>query len=367
MYQILNVYDVKFMENSTENNNDIEKNHIEHRTVGFIGGKFLPLHLGHVYVILSASNYVDELYVILSSSRKRDKELCDRDGIRYMPAEVRLSWLGRVFNNIENIQILHMQDNYGNDDYNWEEGAGVVKKLIGKHIDYIFSSEKSYDKYFNKYYPDAKHIVIDDAREAISISATEIRRDLYAHWDMLPDGVKPYFTKKVAVIGTESCGKSTLVKKLAKLYNTEYVHEVGRDYCEKYSDRLTPAMFNSIAMEHFLLQEKKLELSNKILFVDSDATITQYYLDMYFNNEKSPLIDEIIKIQDYDLALFLEPDVKWVPDGFRFAGDNAVRIKNNEKLKRMFNERKIPFMTITGDYSERFIKSKSAVDDLLTA
>jgi len=347
---------------SAENKDD--KN-LEHRTVGFIGGKFLPFHLGHMYVILSASNYVDELYVILSSSEKRDREFCDRDGIKYIPAGVRLSWLGRAFNDIENIRILHMQDNYGNDDYNWEEGADMVKKMIGKHIDYIFSSERSYDKYFNKFYPDAKHIVIDNKRQAINISATKIRRDLYANWDFLPDCVKPYFTKKVVVIGTESCGKSTLVKKLAKVYNTNFVHEVGREYCEKYSDRLTPEMFNNIAMEHFLLQEKRLESSNKILFVDSDATITQYYLEMYFSDRHSSLIEEIIRLQDYDLAIFLEPDVKWVPDGLRSAGDDATRIKNNERLKQMFNERNISFMTVSGNYVERFMKSRRAVDRLL--
>jgi HTH-type transcriptional repressor of NAD biosynthesis genes len=66
----------------------------------------------------------------------------------------------------------------------------------------------------------------------------------------------------VAVIGTESCGKSTLVKKLAKFYNTNYVHEVGRDYCDKYSNQLTAEMFDLIAMEHFMLQKKQSEKSS---------------------------------------------------------------------------------------------------------
>ena len=79
---------------------------MENKTVGFIGGKFLPFHLGHVYVILAASNYVDELYVVLSSSKNRDKELCERDGIKYIPAEARLSWLGESLNNIENVKHI---------------------------------------------------------------------------------------------------------------------------------------------------------------------------------------------------------------------------------------------------------------------
>ena len=67
------------------------------KTVGFIGGKFLPFHLGHIYVILAASNYVDKLYVVLSSSKKRDKEICERDNIKYIPAEIRLSCLVMMF------------------------------------------------------------------------------------------------------------------------------------------------------------------------------------------------------------------------------------------------------------------------------
>jgi len=49
--------------------------------------------------------------------------------------------------------------------------------------------------------------------------------------------------------------------------------------------------------------------------------ITQYYLDLYFEGNKSPLVEEIIKLQDYDLAIFLEPDIKWVDDGLRFTGE----------------------------------------------
>ena len=334
------------------------------KTVGFIGGKFLPFHQGHVYAILEASNLVDELYVVLSSSKNRDKELCARDGIKYIPADVRLSWLGNFVNDLEGIKIVHVEDDHWDNDYDWGEGANMIKKAINKPIDCVFSSEESYNDLFKKYYPESKHIIIDSVRGVVPISATELRKNLYQHWDKIPGCVRGYFTKKVAVIGTESCGKSTLVKKLAKFYNTNYVHEVGRDYCEKYSNQLTEEMFNLIAMKHFLLQKKIAEESNKVLFIDSDAVITQYYLDMYFNGKKSNLIDEISKLQQYDLAIFLDPDIPWVEDGLRFAGADDERRKNNEKLKKMFNERGIPFSCINGNYNERFNKAKELVGKL---
>ena len=335
------------------------------KTVGFIGGKFLPFHLGHMYAIIEASNQVDELYVVLSSSKNRDREICKRDIIPYIPSEERLSWIGEGLNNLENIKIVHVEDDKWEEDYDWGQGAGMIKKAIGKPIDFVFSSEHDYDELFEKYYPDSEHVVIDNSRNTINISATEMRANLYDNWDKMPPSVRKHYVKKVAIVGTESCGKSTLAKKLAKFYNTNQVHEVGRDYCTKYSNQLTEGMFDEIAMEHFLLQQRKAEESNKVLFVDSDAVITQYYLDMYFGGQKSSLIEEVIKKQNYDLVLYLEPDVKWVEDGLRFAGGEKQREQNNQRLKEMYLERGIDVVSISGNYSERFSKARSLVGSLL--
>jgi len=335
-------------------------------TIGFIGGKFMPLHLGHIFAITQASNMVDKLYVVLSSSKKRDKEICDKSNFRYVSAEKRLFWLGESLNDLDNIEIVHVEDDQGEEDYDWEAGAEMIKKSIGKPIDFVFSSENGYDDIFKKCYPDAKHVVIDDSRSNVNISATKLRKNLYEHWNYLPASVKKDFVLKIAVVGTESCGKSTLAKKLAKFYNTNHVEEVGRLYCERYSNNLTLDMFDDIAMEHYLLQKQKSESSNKLLFIDSEAVITQYYLNMYFNGAKSELIEEIIKKQDYDLVLYLEPDVEWVADGLRFAGEEEQRTLNNKKLKEMYEKRGIEFVCISGSYEERFDLAKKMIDDLLS-
>ncbi len=334
------------------------------KSVGFIGGKFLPLHLGHIHAILAASNMVDELYVILSSSKNRDRQLCERDGIKYIPDEVRLSWMGQAVNDLENVKLIRIEDDQWDENYDWDSGAEMIKKAIGKKIYFVFSSEKEYEKHFKKNFPGGKHMIIEPARETINISGTEIRKELYKHWDKLPEYVRKYFVKKVVIVGTESCGKSTLTKKLAKLYNTNLVEEIGRNYCDKYSNMLTKEMFNSIAMEHFLEQEEKASFSNKVLFVDTEATVTQFYLNKYFPKEKFNLIEEIIKIQNYDLMIFLEPDVKWVNDGLRNEGEEKIRKNNNVEMKKMFKDRGINFVSLGGNYSERFNKARKLVDDL---
>jgi HTH-type transcriptional repressor of NAD biosynthesis genes len=69
-------------------------------------------------------------------------------------------------------------------------------------------------------------------------------------------------------------------------------------------------------------------------------------------------------LQDYDLVIYLEPDVKWVDEGLRFAGKDEERIKNNTILKQMFKERGIEFICVSGDYNERFNKSRMLIDNL---
>jgi HTH-type transcriptional repressor of NAD biosynthesis genes len=101
---------------------------------------------------------------------------------------------------------------------------------------------------------------------------------------------------------------------------------------------------------------------DKIIFVDSDAVITKYYLNMYFRGNSSRLVEEIVNLQDFDLVLYLEPDVDWVPDGIRFAGEKAIRQKNNFVLIKLFKEKGISYVSICGSYKDRLEKAKELVD-----
>lgn len=333
-------------------------------TTGFIGGKFLPLHLGHVYAIVSASNQCDELYVVLSHSKKRDKELCVRDGIKYMPYDIRLSWLGELTSNMENVKVIDIEDKCGDLDYDWEDGAAKIKAKIGKKIDCVFSSEQSYESIFNKLYPESKHIIVDCDRANYKISATEIRRNLYDNWNMLPVFVKTFFTKKIVVVGTESCGKSTLVRNLAKVYNTSFVEEYGRTICEKYNNQLTDNMFSHIAYAHKVEEYKQLQSSNKLLFIDSEVLTTKYYYNMYMDSDNE-LYETMATLQDYDLWLYLEPDVKWVNDGIRFQGEEDIRQTNNKIFKNLLLRNGVKFESMSGTYQERFMKSIKLINEIL--
>lgn len=337
--------------------------------VGMYGGKFIPIHLGHVYAMIRASTMVDELHIIVSYDTEYEKEVYFKNAaIPHIPYVIRLRWWTQITKDLAHVHVHAVEEIQTGHFSDWLKGSLEIKRVIGKPINVVFSSEHSYTEYFDKLYLKAKHVVIDADRETYNISATKLRTEgMMKHWNMLPDVVKPFFVKEVVVVGTESCGKSTLVHNLAKLYNTTYVEEFGRTFYERLGgcEGITiPSDFPEIAFEHQYHQRKQRKKANKVLFVDTEAIVTQYF-SMAYLGQRQPVLDEVAKLQKYDLWLFLEPDVKWVDDGTRSFGEQEVRVSNNTLLKDLLREHGISYITISGNYQERLEKAVHHVNELV--
>ena len=94
-------------------------------------------------------------------------------------------------------------------------------------IDIFFSSEK-YGIYVAEFLK-VQHIGFDMNRNTFPISSSQIRKRPSKYWNFIPAVAKPFFVKKIAIVGSESTGKSTLTEKLANHYNTQFVAEMARN------------------------------------------------------------------------------------------------------------------------------------------
>lgn len=336
------------------------------KTVGFYGGKFAPIpHMGHVFAMIQASTYVDELHVCIMYDEEYEKrELYSNSKVEYISYKQRLRWWKQIAKGMSHVKIHAIYEEQTGDFKDWELGAESIKAVINKQIDYVFSSEVSYDSIFSKIYPNSKHIIIDYKRENYNISGTKLREEgVFKHWEYIPRVAKPYFNKKVVVVGTESSGKSTIVKNLSNVYNTNYVEEFGRTFYERLGSYETlETDFPEIAYEQQYKIKKALELSNKILFIDTETNVTQNF-SIAYEGKRMAVLDEISKLQNYDLWLFLEPDVKWVDDGTRIFGD--VRNEMTLQLKELLKERGIDYKVIKGDYNSRLNNSIRYINQLM--
>ena len=167
------------------------------------------------------------------------------------------------------------------------------------------------------------------------------------------------------MVGTESCGKSTLVRNLAKIYNTNFVGEYGREFYEEIGTGITLLEdYPLIAYKHKVMENEGLKHANRVLFVDTEANVTNYYSALY-HGEYQDVVQEVANSQDYDLWLFLEPDVRWVDDGMRKNSDQEERQSLSNTLKQNLRFNNIEFTEIDGNYAQRLHKAMRAIDKVL--
>lgn len=328
---------------------------------GLVLGKFMPLHNGHLHLINTAIEQCDIVYVMICS--------LDTEPIN---GSLRWSWLKMIYNNNKNVVIIHCEDE---NPQNPEEADSVDSFYYNfwlpsvynriKELDVVFTSE-NYGDEFAKYLK-VEHVLVDLDRVTHPVSGTAIRNNPFANWEHIPDDVKSFFTKRIAIMGPESTGKTTLVKNLSKYYGVDYIEEYGRTYTEtiKPAIQLDREDFYKIADTHNdMLLDKHEETLGKLLFVDTEAITTKMFGEMYLHDYKDERLDEIINHQWFDLYLVMDIDVPWVSDGTRDFSHDDDRKRHFNKIKAELDRLERNYVVISGDYDERFEKSKKEIEKL---
>ncbi|TWI99449.1 NadR type nicotinamide-nucleotide adenylyltransferase [Mucilaginibacter frigoritolerans] len=122
--------------------------------------------------------------------------------------------------------------------------------------------------------------------------------------------------KKIAVVGPESTGKSTMSAYLAKHYQTVWVPEYARGYCEKLTE--PPTWQDEINMFYgqLTLEQDLLPQANQILICDTTFITVKIWSDQMFGKSPQEVLDELPK-HPYDLYLLLDIDLPWQDDPLR--------------------------------------------------
>lgn len=325
-------------------NNGVSIDEYKEKTIGYYGGKFLPFHKGHLNMIIKASKEVDVLFVVISYDDEYEKLLCEKNDFKWINSRIRERWISEEVKDLKNVRVLTnyevRKEKYINDE-DIKICNEILLNKIGGKIDIAFSSEIEYEDYYKCYFPNTKHKVIDSERKEINISATNIRnKGIYESWEYLPNSVRKHYIKRVCICGIESTGKSTMIKKLASLYKTNYVTEYGRDFYESLGgcfDIMEYKDLIKIACGHNYLIEEGVKKANKILFVDTDNIYTQFFITEEFGKEDQA-VDALIRsgIDEIDLYLYLEPTLDHELDGMRQPKTHQDKIRENEVLKNMY-------------------------------
>lgn len=246
----------------------------------------------------------------------------------------------------------------------WPIWRRVILDACPEGLDFFFASEDYGRRTAEVIGGGCRYVEVDRPRELVPVSARLIRSDPMTWWDFLPEPVRPYYLKRVCIVGPESTGKSTLARDLARHFHTRHAWEYARPLLDPqggqcFEDDIPRIVRGQLATEDALARQ-----ANRVLFCDTDALTTTIWAEVLFDH-CPPWVRDVADERRYDLYLLLDVDVRWTDDGQRFFSDPAVRQAKFERFHRALHCRGLPYVILRGGWDVRFRDACAAVSSLI--
>lgn len=302
---------------------------------GLVIGKFYPPHAGHHLLIRTAAALSERLSVVVAGSH-----------VESIPPAARASWLREVHPE-PHVDVVSTWDDHPVDlfdDAIWGAHVAVFKAAAASvnpaPVDVVFTSEAYGDELARRL--GARHIAVDPARGLEPVSGTAVRADPSACWDRLSPPVRGALALRVAIVGAESTGKTTLAAELAARLRARggafglvrWVPEYGR---QRTIDKLAEARararlvgaplpdvedlvwdeadFLDVATTQNRWEDAAARVGGPVLICDTDAFATGVWHERY-RGARSAGVEALAQVAQ--VTLLTHPDdVPFVQDGLR--------------------------------------------------
>ena len=321
---------------------------------GFLLGKFMPPHAGHVSLIDAARRLVDELTVLVCS-------LPDDP----IPGQARLDWVRSMFPGCRVVWHGEPAPQAPEDNPSfWPTWRRIVAKAHPEPIDYLFAGESYGAELAHQvgglFVPLGARALSTDKDGPGGLTASAVRSDPWGHWHFLPAPVRDHYALTICIHGVESVGKSILAERLAAHYSTVLVPEYGRTHCETYGTDCREQDLLLIGNAQQAMIEAARPWCNKLLIADTDALMTAAWSQMMIGYAP----DELICHRQADLYLMLGTDAPFIDDGTRVYGEPEARARFDRVAREVLTVARANTLEISGSWDQRFEKSCAAIDDL---
>jgi NadR type nicotinamide-nucleotide adenylyltransferase len=322
---------------------------------GFVLGKFMPPHAGHVTLIQSARALVDEMTILVCS-------LPDDP----IPGETRLQWMRGMFPNCRIVSHSKPAPQKPDDDPDfWQIWTAIVARHHPEPIDYVFAGEPYGAELARHvegmFVPLGGRILGADRNGIGGLSSEAIRASPWSQWDYLPHSVRNHYALTVCLHGIESVGKSTLAERLADHFRTTFVPEYGRSHCEVHGTDCREEDLMLIGEAQQAMIEAARPWANRLLIADTDALMTAAWSQMMIGYLPDPLIGQ----RKADLYLMLGSDAPFVDDGTRVYKTEEQREKFDRIARATLVQCRTNFVEIRGSWDQRFDAAVAAVETLI--
>lgn len=331
---------------------------------GVILGKFLPPHRGHELLIDVA---------------RRDQAarggtltvlVCGTGGHDPIPPRLRAHWIARTFSDVEvavldePIQQEPAHTDPAADTAFWDMWRRILTCTVGARPDVIYSSEP----YARRLADDlgAESFCVDRYRQVIDVDGTRLRHGLLTGFDQLLAAARADIVVKVAIVGAESCGKSTGAAELARHYGTCYVPEHARDVLEDHDNDAALALFDRFVRGQRALTAAAAHHADRVLICDTDELTTLLWARVLHGHEPAELrraVDELTRPRLFDHYLLYDTDLAFHQDGTRAL--NGARRHTTAMFATELEARGLPYTIVRGHGQQRHRAAIDVIDRLL--
>jgi HTH-type transcriptional regulator, transcriptional repressor of NAD biosynthesis genes len=252
-----------------------------------------------------------------------------------------------------------LPSNDASDDDQRDFVAWFCLRVRGAPVEAVFTSEsygpgfaQRLTQRFREADPAARevtHVMVDRERREVPLSASEIRADLWRHWDFLPAPVARSFVGRIAILGGESSGKSTLAVALARALDTVSAHEYGRELWVEKGGALEFDDLAHIARVQIRREDDAAAQARRFVFCDTTPLTTLFYCYDQFGRADPALIEAATRA--YERTILCAPDFDFVQDGTR--RDAQFRADQTRWYERELKARGVGYRVVTGSLEER--------------
>ena len=314
-------------------------------------GKFLPPTAGHRYLVDFARSYCDDLTVIVGTLQREP-----------IPGALRFQWMREMF---PDANVVHLAEEIPqtpdeHPDF-WNIWHRAIRQFIPEGPDYVFASEEYGFKLAEIL--GAEYIPVDHARELVPIAASTLLADPMQHWDFLPPCTRPYFVRRVCIMGSESTGKTTLARDLARHFRTPFVVEYARPLIDTMRDEVSQDTFEVILKGQAASEAALARQANRVLICDTDAFTTALFHEMFYGTRPAYIVEEAER-RHYDLYLLSHYEAT------PYADDPQ---RNHEHMRPWFHDECLAWLAkrdgetvvLGGSWEERLDTARDAVQRLI--
>jgi len=170
--------------------------------------------------------------------------------------------------------------------------------------------------------------------------------------------------RRIAILGAESTGKSTLADALARRYGTLWVPEYLREFVD--TEQRVPfegdqpgIAGTQLAREDALARDPRVR---DFLFCDTTPLMTAVYSRIYWGRVPAGLL-ALEAAHDYALTVVAAPDLPWVPDGLMRDSDE-VRQRVHAQLLAVLQARGIGYVVVEGELAQRVARVEALLGNL---